>query len=145
MAATNPRVFVSYSYDDHAHVEWVRQLATELRNGGVDAMLDQWDLTAGQDLAQFMEQGIAAADRVILVCTEAYVRKANAGAGGVGYEKMIVAKEIVANVATNKFVPIVRRNAPRENSCLPGCSQVRRFQHRWRLCVRARRASSGDS
>lgn len=36
-----PKVFMSYSYDNDAHAFWVRQLATDLRDRGVDAMLDQ--------------------------------------------------------------------------------------------------------
>jgi hypothetical protein len=122
--ATGPNAFVSYSYDDEDHVEWVLRFATALRNGGVDAILDKWDLKAGQDVAHFMEQGIAAADRVLLVCTEPYVKKADAGAGGVGYEKMIVTKEIVANIATDKFIPIIRRNPGRST---PVCLGARKY------------------
>jgi hypothetical protein len=106
----SPRVFISYSHDDEQHRAWVLRLATDLRVGGVDAVLDQWDLRLGQDIAHFMEQGIAEADRVILVCSEPYVEKAHEGAGGVGYEKMIVTRDIVASIATNKFLPLIRRN-----------------------------------
>jgi hypothetical protein len=108
-----PKVFLSYSYDGADHIAWVRQLATDLRQKGVDAILDQWDLSPGQDLAQFMERGLSEADRAIIVCTENYTKKANAGTGGVGYEKMIVTKELISNIATNKFIPIVRSNALR--------------------------------
>src|SRR5215510_10033132 len=105
-----PRAFISYSHDDHEHKAWVLKLATDLRNAGVDATLDQWDLRPGQDVAHFMEQNVSDADRVILVCSESYVEKANSGSGGVGYEKMIVTREITANIATQKFLPIIRRN-----------------------------------
>jgi len=105
-----PRVFISYSHDDVAHEAWVLKLGERLRAGGVDAVLDQWDLGLGQDLAHFMETGIAGSHRVVMVCSPAYVTKANAGAGGVGYEKMIVTREIVANSATDRFIPVIRRN-----------------------------------
>lgn len=89
---------------------WVRKLATDLRASGIDATLDQWDLKLGQDLAAFMSSGISIADRVLLVCSDQYVAKANAGTGGVGYERLIVTAEVIAAIDTKKFVPIVRSN-----------------------------------
>jgi hypothetical protein len=105
-----PKVFISYSHDSSEHYKWVRELATAIRKQGVDATLDQWDLKPGQDLAGFMHEGIANADRVIMVCSENYVTKAEAGVGGVGYERLIVTSEVSANIDTKKFVPIIRNN-----------------------------------
>lgn len=82
-----PRVFVSYSHDSADHKGWVLDFATTLRNRGVDAVLDQWDLKPGDDLPHFMETQLEAADYVLMICTDKYVKKANAGEGGVGYEK----------------------------------------------------------
>lgn len=101
-------VFISYSWDSTEHQDWVIQLATELRGVGIDVMLDAWDTDLGDDLAVFMEKGVRDSDRVLIVCTEDYVVKANAGLGGVGYEKTIVTGELVRNVGTKKFIPIIR-------------------------------------
>src|SRR5436189_1823946 len=90
-----PRVFISYSHDTPAHKQWVLNVAIRLRQGGVDATLDQWDLRLGEDLARFMESGIRECDRVIVVLSVEYVRKANEGKGGVGYEKQIVTKQLI--------------------------------------------------
>lgn len=106
---TIPKVFVSYSHDSQAHKKWVLELATRLRKVGVDAALDQWDLGPGDDIPHFMERNLASADRVIMVCTENYVDKANAGTGGVGYEKMIVTADLMKKVDSNKVIPIVRQ------------------------------------
>ncbi len=57
-----------------------------------------------------MADCVQKADRVLMVCTEAYVRKANDGVGGVGYEAMIVTAELVKNLGTNRFIPIIRRS-----------------------------------
>lgn len=105
-----PKVFVSYSHDSQAHKKWVLELATRLRKVGVDAALDQWDLGPGDDIPHFMEQNLATADRVIMVCTEKYVEKANTGTGGVGYEKMIVTADLMKKVDSNKVIPIVRQD-----------------------------------
>jgi hypothetical protein len=106
--ANPPRVFLSYSHDSLTHKQWIRKLATDLRNNGVDAVLDQWDLSPGEDIATFMEQGLKNADRVVVISSEKYVERANAGKGGVGYEKMIVTAELIDNLGTKKFIPIIR-------------------------------------
>jgi formylglycine-generating enzyme required for sulfatase activity len=108
---TNPSVFLSYSHDSAAHKAWVRKLAEDLRHGGVDATLDQWDLKAGADLVAFMEAGIRKAERVLLVCTSNYVRKAEQRKGGAGYEGMIVTSHVARSTDTVKFIPLVRDNA----------------------------------
>lgn len=111
MTVTPPRVFVSYSHDSAEHKAWVLNLATTLRYRGVDAILDQWDLQPGDDLPQFMEQNLASADYAVMVCTRRYVEKANAGEGGVGYEKMIMTASSLSKIADNKVIPIIREKA----------------------------------
>ncbi|MCP9772453.1 SUMF1/EgtB/PvdO family nonheme iron enzyme [Synechococcus sp. Tobar12-5m-g] len=106
----NPSVFLSYSHDSQAHKDWVRKLAEDLRSQGVDATLDQWDLRAGADLVAFMEAGIRGADRVLMVCTGTYVRKAEQRKGGAGYEGMIVTSHVARSTDTVKFIPLVRDN-----------------------------------
>jgi hypothetical protein len=105
-----PKTFFSYSHDSNDHKAWVLRLATDLVNCGVDVTLDQWDLGAGQDIVAFMERSISESEHVILICSEAYVRKAEARAGGVGFESMVVTGEVAANLDTRKFIPLVRGN-----------------------------------
>ena len=111
MEEINPLVFISYSHDTSDHKKWVANLASKLLENGVDVMLDQWDLVYGDDLPKFMEKGVTEANRVLMVCTEPYVHKANDGQGGVGYEAMIVTGEIVRNLGTSKFIPIIKQNS----------------------------------
>jgi TIR domain len=107
----SPNVFISYSHDGAAHNEWVRRLAERLVANGIDTTLDQWTLVPGADVVAFMDRGVASADRVLMVCSRTYVEKANKGIGGVGYERLIVSREIFDQVDTTKFVPIIRNNA----------------------------------
>jgi hypothetical protein len=79
-----PKVFISYSHDNPEHKAWVAELATKLREKGIDIRFDRWDLRRGEDVAKFMEQSVTWADRVLMICTETYVRKADEGKGGVG-------------------------------------------------------------
>jgi len=55
---SNPKTFVSYSWDDDPHKKWVLQLATDLRNDGVETILDQWHAVPGDQLPAFMESKI---------------------------------------------------------------------------------------
>src|SRR3954453_3588248 len=52
--AAAPKAFVSYSHDSSAHKSWVLAFVSRLCHGGIDAVLDQWDLTPGADLNMFM-------------------------------------------------------------------------------------------
>jgi len=106
--ADAPRVFISYSHDNDAHKAWVRKLAADLRSNGIDAILDCWELGLGDDVAAFMERGVSDSDRVLVICSSNYVKKANAGKGGVGYEKMIVTAELIGDLGTKKFIPLIR-------------------------------------
>ena len=105
---TAPKAFISYSHDSSAHKDWVLKLASDLRAKGVDVVLDQWDLVPGQDVSLFMQRGISEADRVIMVCSTAYVTKSEEGVGGAGYERLIVTSEVVNSIDTIKFIPILR-------------------------------------
>lgn len=60
----------------------------------MDVVFDGFDLGPGDDVAKFMEKCVVAADYVLMICTEAYVRKADDGRGGAGYEVMIVTGEL---------------------------------------------------
>ena len=104
-----PKVFVSYSHESADHKNWVLRLASDLRKKGVDAILDVWDLKPGGDVARFMEH-LASVDRVVIVCSEDYARKAEAGKGGVGYETMLVTAEILQDRGVVKFIPLLRSN-----------------------------------
>lgn len=106
-----PTVFISYSHDSESHKDWVLQLATRLRSNGVDILLDRWNLKLGQDLPSFMEHGLSTSNRVICICSETYVTKANNGKGGVGYEKQIITAELLADLNTNWIIPVVVNNS----------------------------------
>mgnify|MGYP002397389912 CR=1 FL=1 len=96
MAEENPKLFISYSWSSPEHEQWVLDLATELRDSGVDVILDKWDLREGHDAYAFMERMVSDPDikKVILVCDHMYAEKADGRSGGVGTEAMIITPEI---------------------------------------------------
>jgi len=114
-----PRVFISYSHDSVEHKKWVDKLAIDLAAKGIHVSLDQWDLSSGSDLTQYMEKSIRESDRVLMICTEEYVKKSNNRKGGAGYESMIVSAKIVNDIGTNKFIPIIKQED--KQTVLPDC------------------------
>ena len=109
MDASIPKVFISYSWDSEEHKKWVRNLAERLVANGVEVTLDQWHLTPGQSLTQFMEAAIAESDYVVVVCTANYSARSIARIGGVGYEQQIISGRIFAGLPREKFIPLVRQ------------------------------------
>jgi hypothetical protein len=90
----NPKVFISYVWEDDKHQEWVQKLATILQKSGVKVILDQWDLHYGNQLPEFMES-IAKNDYIIVVCTPNYKEKFDKRIGGVGFEGDIITSELL--------------------------------------------------
>lgn len=103
-----PKVFVSYSHDSPEHKMWVMKLAEKLFKHGVEVLLDAWELKPGVDISMFMERSLKEADRILMVCTPNYVKKAEEGKGGVGYEKTIMTAEYMRSVQSTRVIPIIR-------------------------------------
>ncbi len=104
-----PTVFISYSWDDEEHEEWVLKLATKLCDNGVNAILDKWDLgELGKPLPHFMENSIANSQRVICIMTPNYKKKTDNLKGGVGFEYSIITSQIFNDLKTSKFIPLFR-------------------------------------
>lgn len=105
---TSPKVFISYSWDSGQHREWTRALAERLRGDGVNVTLDQWHLSPGDQMAEFMERAVRENDLVLIICTPRYKKKSDERTGGVGYEGDIMTAEVLSNRNHRKFVPILR-------------------------------------
>ena len=104
-----PKVFISYSWDDASHKNWVREFAARLRGDGLDVTLDQWHVRPGDQLPAFMEQAVRNSDFVLIVCTPIYKAKSEGRAGGVGYEGTVIQGEIFIHGNDRKFIPLLRR------------------------------------
>ena len=108
------RVFISYAHDDPEHEELVRELWVFLRACGVDARLD---LAAAQDRvdwAEWMTREVRDADRVLVIASPAYKRRAEGDAGpeegrGVQWEARLIRDLFYADqqAGMRRFVPVV--------------------------------------
>ena len=121
-----PKVFISYSWDNQNHEEWVLKLAATLRENGVDVILDKWELNRpGQLLPNFMERSIAESQRVICVMTPNYKKKTDQLTGGVGFEYSIITAELFSNIDTTKFIPLIR--AGEDHDAIPVALRGRKY------------------
>lgn len=102
------KVFISYTWENDEHKDWVEALATRLRIDGIETTLDQWEVSLGDELSKFMEEGVRDHDRVLVICTPEYKRKADRRLGGVGYETRQITAEILNDSKQGKFVPVLR-------------------------------------
>jgi len=115
------KVFISYSWSNPKHVDWVIDLAERLLNHGVDVIYDRADLKEGHDIYKFMESMVTSSEinKVIIVSDKTYANKANKRTGGVGTETQIISPEIYKNVAQEKFIPIFVDKDENGNPYLP--------------------------
>lgn len=104
-----PVVAISYSWDNDEHENWVIQLATSLQaDYGIKVILDKWELKLGKPLPYFMEHAIRDSQRVICVMTPNYKKKTEGLDGGVGVEYSIISAEMLKDMNTEKFIPLLR-------------------------------------
>ncbi|WP_422361042.1 toll/interleukin-1 receptor domain-containing protein [Reichenbachiella sp.] len=104
-----PTVFISYSWDDEDHKNWVLNLANNLVKEGVNVLLDRYELRLGENLPHFVETSIKNADRILIVFTPNYKLKAEKRSGGVGYEYSIMNADLYKNQTNNeRIIPILK-------------------------------------
>jgi hypothetical protein len=101
------KVFISYVHEDKDHNNWVGQLANDLQEE-FNVIIDI-DIPLGEDIIKFMEKSVRDSDKVLLILTPEYKRKADNREFGAGYETKLITTEIYNNDDTIKFIPIVRK------------------------------------
>jgi len=121
MNDVNPKLFVSYSWTSPEHEKRIVELATELRENGIDVIIDKWDLKEGHDANAFMEKMVTdpSIKKVAIVCDKVYAEKADGRSGGVGTETQIISPEVYAKEDQNKFVAVVTEKDDQGKAFLP--------------------------
>ncbi len=106
------RVFLSYAREDGAYRRLVIKLAERLRADHIDVRLDVWHTQPGQTIPEFINSEVRHADKVLIVCSPEYGRKAHAmedrePVTGVGYESMLIASMIWDNRLRRDQIDVV--------------------------------------
>lgn len=113
---TRKTIFISYSWDDPVHIDWVRNLADGIIDNGIDVILDQYDLSVGSDLFFFMQKAMTA-DKVVLILTPNYKLKADKREGGVGAESSLITQALYEGIPDQtRFIPVLR-SGDKNSSC----------------------------
>jgi hypothetical protein len=103
----SPTIFVSYSWDSEEHCKWVTKLACVLKENGVEALIDRYEVFPGSNLEEYMKLGLSNSRKVICICTDNYIAKMNDPETGVGKESIII-----NTLQRNEFViPVIRNNS----------------------------------
>lgn len=120
------KVFMSYTWEDEEHTDWVEALAARLRRDGVETILDQWEVGLGDEISKFMEESIRDPDRILVICTPEYKRKADGRIGGAGYETRQITAEVLNDPKRGKFIPVLRKGTWKDSapSYLSGINYV---------------------
>jgi hypothetical protein len=119
---TAPIIFVSYAWEDAAHIEWTRRLAERLGGCGVDVLLDQlhphFDPTAPQEMVdEWMVRAIATSDKVLAILTPTFRRKADDDIGGVSFElRTLQAEGGLVSEKLRRYVAAIAKG-DRSDSC----------------------------
>lgn len=130
MLDRTPQVFISYSWTTKEYQQSVIELASRLRDDGVDVKLDVWDLKEGQDKYVYMEQCVTnpAIDKVLILSDKAYTEKADQRKGGVGDETTIISAEVYKNADQQKFIPVVMERNEDGQEYLPAYLKSRIYR-----------------
>lgn len=67
-AAAPPTCFISYAWGNDKHEQWVIRLARDLKNGGIDVVLDRWHNPPGASISKFVDR-ILKTDFILVVGT----------------------------------------------------------------------------
>jgi len=102
----SPKVFISYSWSSPEHEQRVLDIASELVENGIDAILDKWNLKEGEDADAFMEQMVTNDEiqKVLIICDKKYSDKSDKRTGGAGTEAQIISRKIYEQTNEGKFV-----------------------------------------
>lgn len=112
----HPILFISYSWDDEDHKDWVLNLANRLRKDGVDVILDRYYLRPGKNLPHFVENSLRKSNRIAIILTPNYKKKAEGRIGGVGQEYSLMNNELLNDIAGNeRIIPLLRKGASKES------------------------------
>ncbi|MDU1005459.1 MAG: metallophosphoesterase [Clostridium butyricum] len=112
-----PKIYISYSWDDEVHKNWVITLMNKLRENGIDANMDVSIIQSETvNVNQMMIQNIRDSDFIIIVLTENYAQRANAYIGGVGRETKLIENELADNL---KRIILVKRGVGEDKLIIP--------------------------
>jgi tetratricopeptide (TPR) repeat protein len=106
------KVFISYSHDSPEHKDLILALSNQLRHGGLDCRIDQYEISPPEGWPHWCDRQIDDSDFVLVACTETYLRrydkKEAPGTGrGAIWEGHIIRQDLYEAEGKNiRFIPV---------------------------------------
>jgi hypothetical protein len=125
LPAVAPTVFISYSHDSQEHLDRVLAFANRLREDGIDATIDQYEVSPLDGWPVWMERQVRESSFVLVICTETYLKRAERreepGKGhGAIWESDITFQQIYdAGSKNEKFIPVLLEGGKRSDIPVP--------------------------
>jgi hypothetical protein len=116
-----PKVFISYSHDSADHDTRVLELSDRLRGQGIDCSIDQYVTAPSVGWRAWMQQQIAEADFVLMICTETYRKRAEgkedpSKGQGAAYEAGQIQQVLYEASGNNeKYLPVIMAATDKDN------------------------------
>jgi TonB family protein len=102
------KFFISYSADSSLHTRWALDLYLKLLRFGVGVIIEFPDINQSATETSSIEQNIENSDKVFILCTPEYKRRAEDQNFLVKTHIGIIASELCSkDVISNKFIPIL--------------------------------------
>jgi len=70
----HPTCFICYAWGVEKHVEWVKNLAKDMRKTDINALIDRWDNLSGDSISEFTDK-IESSDYVLVIGTPELLQK----------------------------------------------------------------------
>jgi small GTP-binding protein len=104
----SPRCFISYAWGIPEHERWVKQLAVDILDAGIEVILDDWDNSSlGSSVSRFISQ-IETANFIIVVGTplfkEKYLNKLSATGSVVAAEVDLITQRLIRTEAEKSTI-----------------------------------------
>lgn len=99
-------VFISYSWENEEHNNWVVKLAAILIHNGIKTLIDRFEIFPGSNLEKFMKNGITKSRYVIAVISNGYIDKINKIGSGVSKEIQLMNDYLDKEM----IIPILKSN-----------------------------------
>lgn len=125
------RAFISYSWEDPEHNQWVAELVHKLDIEGIDTIFDRNSLDFARKpqrdvVEEFMTTGISHSDKIVVVLSPGFKRKCDTNVGGVGFESTAIKSEPKVDPVLSRVVTVLRNGAVQESlpSFLEGATLI---------------------
>lgn len=101
------KAFISYKRESDAVIAWVKRFGRDLRQNGIEALFDEWEVSLGGRLDAYMKS-IPAVDVFLFVITPGSIAaiESPGGGGAVRFEVELARAQVEAG-AKLRFVPVM--------------------------------------